>query len=129
MPPIIVTATVFFVAIIHVAIAIVEIFFWQQPFVYERLGFTHKIAQIVAPIVANAGLYNSFIAAGLVWGAFAKNNAISIRVFFLVCVIVAGIFGAFTLKPTTLALQTIPAFLALVLVWFAVSKKVPELKN
>jgi len=103
------------VGVTHVAIAMVEMFFWETPFIYERLGFTVNIAHQVAPIVNNAGLYNAFIAAGLFWGAFNQNR--SIRLFFLVCVIVAGIYGAVTLRPTTLVLQTLPAAIALILVW------------
>jgi putative membrane protein len=60
-----------------------------------------------------------FIAAGLIWGAFAKSIRLAIRVFFLVCVVIAGIFGALTLKETTLVLQTLPASVALIFVWLA----------
>jgi len=60
----------------------------------------------VAPIVANAGLYNGFITAGLIWGLVSGKNGDVIKVFFLVCVIIAGIFGAVTLKWTTLLIQT-----------------------
>lgn len=113
-------ATVFvaIVAIIHIVIAALEIFFWGTPAIYERLGFTPEVAQQVTPIVKNAGLYNGFIAAGLVWGTFTKDS-FQIRLFFLICVIIAGIFGAFTLRPTTLLLQTTPAFIALIIVWVA----------
>jgi putative membrane protein len=110
------TVSVAIVAVIHIVIAAVEIFFWRTPAIYERLGFTPEVAKQVTPIVQNAGLYNSFIAAGLMWGAFTKDS-VQIRFFFLICVIIAGIFGAFTLRPTTLLLQTTPAFIALVIVW------------
>ncbi|MEH1941476.1 MAG: DUF1304 domain-containing protein [Nostoc sp.] len=114
------TIAVAIVAVIHVAIAMVEMFFWETPFIYERLRFTPDIAHQVAPIVNNAGLYNAFIAAGLFWGAFNQNR--SIRLFFSVCVIVAGLYGAVTLSPTTLLLQTLPATIALILVWLAHSR-------
>jgi putative membrane protein len=116
------TITVLVVAVIHVVISIVEMFFWETPLVYQRLDFTADIAKQVAPIVQNAGLYNGFIAAGLIWAAFAKSNTVRLRVFFLVCVIIAGIFGALTLKWTTLALQTLPGFVALAFVWFTRSQ-------
>ncbi|MEH2154035.1 DUF1304 domain-containing protein [Nostoc sp.] len=116
------TVAVLIVAAVHIAISVVEIFFWENPLVYQRLDFTAEIASKVAPIVQNAGLYNSFIAAGLIWGAFAKSNSLEIRVFFLVCVIIAGVFGALTLKWTTLVLQTLPAFVALAVVWLAHSR-------
>lgn len=67
-------------------------------------------------IVKNAGLYNGFIAAGLIWGTFAKNDSVPIQIFFLACVIIAGIFSALTLKWTTLVIQTLPALFALILV-------------
>ncbi|WP_392476496.1 DUF1304 domain-containing protein [Nostoc sp. C110] len=114
--------SIILVAAIHIAISIVEIFLWQNPSVYQRLDFTAEIATKVAPIAQNAGLYNSFIAAGLIWGAFAKSNSLGIRIFFLVCVIIAGVFGALTLRWTTLVLQTLPAFIALTLVWLAHSQ-------
>ncbi|MEP0870034.1 DUF1304 domain-containing protein [Trichocoleus desertorum AS-A10] len=111
------TIVVAIVGFIHIAISVVEMFFWQTPSVYGRLGFSADIASQVAPIVNNAGLYNAFLAAGLLWGAFEQN--ISIPIFFLACVIVAGLYGAVTLKPTTLVLQTLPATIALIIVWLA----------
>jgi putative membrane protein len=117
--PTLATVTVAIVALIHILISVVEIFFWTNPVIYERLGFTPDVANQVAPIVQNAGLYNGFIAAGLLWSAFAKEYALPLKTFFLVCVAIAGIFGAITLRPTTLALQTLPALLALILVWIA----------
>ncbi|WP_414573501.1 DUF1304 domain-containing protein [Nostoc sp. CCY 9925] len=116
------TVAVLIVAAVHISISIVEIFFWENPLVYQRLDFTAEIASKAAPIVQNAGLYNSFIAAGLIWGAFAKSNSLEICVFFLVCVIIAGVFGALTLKWTTLVLQTLPGCVALTLVWLAYSR-------
>ena len=67
----------------------------------------------MAPIVANAGLYNSFLAAGLIWSVVSGSGGPDIAVFFLTCVAVAGVFGAITLKPTTLLLQTVPGVIAL----------------
>ncbi|MBN3961239.1 DUF1304 domain-containing protein [Nostoc sp. NMS8] len=116
---IIATIAVAFVAVVHIIISVVEIFLWENPFVHQRLGFTADVAGQVAPIVKNAGLYNSFIAIGLIWGAFAKSDFLSIRVFFLVCVVIAGIFGALTLRKTTLVVQTLPASIALIFVWLA----------
>jgi putative membrane protein len=106
------------VAAIHVVIAVVEMLFWTRPRVHRRLDFTLADAQKVAPIVANAGLYNSFLAAGLIW-ALASAPGVNVTIFFLLCVIVAGLFGAATLNPkkkTTLYLQTLPAAAALVAV-------------
>ena len=114
------TIVIALVGVIHVAISVVEMFFWQTPAIYERLGYTDEIARQVTPIVNNAGLYNSFIAAGLFWGAISQN--ISVRLFFLVCVVIAGLYGAVTLKPTTLLFQTLPAVVALIFVWLAHSQ-------
>jgi putative membrane protein len=116
---IVATIGVVFIAVIHIVISVVEILFWKNPLIHQRLDFTTEIANKVYPIVQNAGLYNSFIAAGLVWGAFATKDSQAVRVFFLICVVIAGIFGAFTLRETTLVLQTLPASIALIFVWLA----------
>jgi len=113
-----------FVALVHVVISAAEMFFWTSPKVYGRLDglfrFTQTQADNVAPIVANAGLYNAFIAAGLVWSLYATSNSKSLKFFFLSCVVIAGAYGAVTLKkPEILGLQTAPALLALFLVWKA----------
>jgi putative membrane protein len=107
-------------AAIHICIAAVEMFLWTRPGVYQRLelGIDEEQARAIEPIVQNVGLYNGFLAAGLIWGLFAGRMAVPIRVFFLICVFIAGIFGALTLKkPTTLALQSVPAAVALALTY------------
>ena len=101
------------VAAVQCLIAAVEMFLWQRPRIHRRLDFTADEARKVAPIVANAGLYNAFLAAGLVWALLAGSATPGVGPFFLSCVIVAGLFGAVTLKPTTLVLQTLPASAAL----------------
>jgi len=105
------------VALVHVAISIVEMLLWNKPIIHRRLAFTDDEARKVAPIVANAGLYNGFLAAGLTWGLLSTGDATSIKMFFLACVIVAGIFGAVTLMWTTLVLQAVPGAVALLSVW------------
>lgn len=107
------------VALVHIIILVVEIFFWKEPAIHQRLGFTLEEAIKVAPIVANAGLYNGFLAAGLIWGLISGRTGDAIKVFFLTCVIIAGIFGAVTLKWTTLLIQTAPGAIALFLVWIS----------
>src|SRR6476646_1532361 len=94
------------VALVHILIFVVEMFLWKQPVIHQRLGFTLEEASKVAPIVANAGLYNGFLAGGLIWGLISGRSGDAIKIFFLACVIIAGIFGAVTLKWTTLAIQT-----------------------
>jgi len=97
-------------------------FFWKQPVIHERLGFTLEEAIKVTPIVANAGLYNGFFAAGLIWSLIWGKNGNAIKIFFLVCVIIAGIFGAATLTWTPLLIQTAPGAIALFLVWISRSQ-------
>jgi putative membrane protein len=110
------------VAFIHVVISMAEMLFWKRFDLYKRvpkLELLKSEADKAAPIVANAGLYNLFIASGLVWSLLPTNNAQSLKLFFLSCVAIAGIYGAKTLKPATLALQTLPALVAGALVWMA----------
>jgi putative membrane protein len=110
------------VALVQIILFVVEIFFWKEPVIHQRLGFTLDEALKVAPIVANAGLYNGFIAAGLIWGLISGRTGDAIKIFFLACVIIAGIFGAVTLKWTTLLIQTAPGAIALFLVWISKSQ-------
>jgi putative membrane protein len=110
------------VALVHILLLVVEMFFWKQPVIHERLCFTLEEAIKVAPIVANAGLYNGFLAAGLIWGLVSGKNGDAIKIFFLACVIIAGIFGAVTLTRTPLLIQTAPAAIALFLVWISKSQ-------
>ncbi|HEY9674543.1 MAG TPA: DUF1304 domain-containing protein [Waterburya sp.] len=109
-------------SLIHIILCVVEIFFWKEPVIHQRLGFPLEEALKVAPIVANAGLYNGFIAAGLIWGLISARTSDAVKIFFLVCVIIAGIFGAVTLKWTTLVIQTAPGAIALFLVWISKSQ-------
>ncbi len=109
------------VALIHFIIASAEMFLWNR--IYPRLkkpvDFNDAEAVKVAPVVANAGLYNGFVAAGLVWSALFATSP-DLRLFFLACVMIAGVFGAATLKdPKVLGMQTLPAAIAACLVWFA----------
>ena len=70
-------------------------------------------------LAANQGLYNGFLAAGLIWGLIRKDDGFALRVFFLTCVVVAGVFGAITAKPSILFVQAVPALIALVLTLLA----------
>lgn len=106
---------IIFIGIIHTGLAVGEIFF-SVPLLVSRFNFAQEVAIQANPIVQNAGIYNSFIAAGLFWSAFNIQNSKALSIFFLICVIIAGIFGAITLRPTTLIIQTIPALIALILV-------------
>ena len=110
------------VALVHIIILVVEMFLWKQPVIHERLGYSLEEALKVVPIVANAGLYNGFLAAGLIWGLVSGKTGDAIKIFFLACVIIAGIFGAATLTRTPLLIQTAPGAIALFLVWISKPK-------
>jgi putative membrane protein len=105
-------------AVFHVIFVVMEMYPWKRPCVFDqvKLGFDppYKNEVTAAHIVHNAGLYNVFIVAGLIWSTQSPfPEALHLAVFFLSCGIVAGIFGALTLTPKTLLLQTLPATAAL----------------
>jgi len=102
------------VAIEHVYILVLEMFLWTSPAGLRAFGLTPEFAEQTAVLAANQGLYNGFLAAGLIWGLIRKENGFSVCVFFLSCVIVAGVFGAITAKPSILFVQAVPALIALV---------------
>jgi putative membrane protein len=110
------TVLVIFVSMIHALIAIIEMCFWHLPKPHSRLGVDAETAKQVAPVVANAGLYSGFIAAGLLFCLYSWGNLHAI-LFLLSCVSFAAVYGAFTLMSTTLVLQTLPGLLAEWEVW------------
>jgi len=108
------TALTALVAIEHVYILVLEMFLWTKPAGLRAFGLTPEFAEQTAVLAANQGLYNGFLAAGLIWALTKQEEGTSLRVFFLACVIVAGVFGAITAKPSILYVQAVPALLALV---------------
>ena len=108
---------VLFVAALHVAFLVLEMFFWTKPLGRRVFGLQHDIATVSAPLAANQGLYNGFLAAGLVWGVTLGEDGFGVKVFFLICVIVAGVFGAATAKRSILFVQALPGAIALALVY------------
>ena len=110
------------VAALHIGFFILEMFLWKSALVQKRIAsFNQKFGQqgigITAQLAMNMGLYNGFLAAGLIWGLLSTQAAFSIKLFFLVCVIIAGIFGALTVKKSIFLFQALPAILSLVLMW------------
>lgn len=101
------------VAIEHVGILVLEMFFWNHPIGQRIFGMTPEISAASATLAANQGLYNGFLAAGLFWGLFSRKR--SVVIFFLVCVLIAGIFGALTAKTSILFTQGVPALAALLM--------------
>jgi putative membrane protein len=104
----------FFVAISHVGILILEMFFWNHPIGQKIFSMTPEVAESSAVLAMNQGLYNGFLAAGLFWGLLKDRH--DFKVFFLSCVIVAGIFGGLTAKTSIMFTQGLPALLALIFV-------------
>lgn len=113
------TALVAFVAIEHIYILVLEMFLWTKPAGLRTFGLTPEFAEQSAALAANQGLYNGFLAAGLIWSLMRKEDGHAIRVFFLCCIIVAGVFGAVTAKPSILFVQAAPALIALVVTMLA----------
>tara|TARA_B110001452_G_C15081870_1_gene377424 strand:+ start:119 stop:487 length:369 start_codon:yes stop_codon:yes gene_type:complete len=111
------------VAISHVGILILEMFFWNHPIGHKIFSMTPEVAESSLVLAMNQGLYNGFLAAGLFWGLF--TNRLDIKLFFLACVVVAGIFGGITAKTSILFTQGVPALLAFILV-LAASRKVTK---
>src|SRR4051812_27209799 len=110
------------VAAIHVYIVILEMFLWRTPRGLRAFGTTQTFADESATLAANQGLYNGFLVAGLVWGLLAADPVgYQVKLFFLGCVIVAGLFGAITVNRRILLVQALPATLALVAVLAAAS--------
>ncbi|PTM60418.1 DUF1304 domain-containing protein [Phreatobacter oligotrophus] len=102
------------VAAIHVFILVVEMFLWNTPFGHRSFNLTPDFAAQTVVLAANQGLYNGFLAAGLIWSLIApKHLAFALKVFFLGCVFVAGLYGAATAKTSILFVQALPAALAL----------------
>jgi putative membrane protein len=104
------------VAVQHIGFLILEMFLWTTPLGRRIFGLSAELARHSAALAANQGLYNGFLAAGLIWSLVAGFPA---QLFFLTCVIVAGIFGAITVKRSVLWVQAAPAAVALILVLLA----------
>ncbi|MEO8606315.1 MAG: DUF1304 domain-containing protein [Chloroflexota bacterium] len=109
------------VALEHVYILYMEMFLWTTPAVMKNFGTTPEVAQSSKALAANQGLYNGFLAAGLAWGILHPEAAFGhqIQIFFLVCVIVAAIYGGMTAKRSILLVQGLPALIALIAVLVA----------
>ena len=105
---------IFLVAISHIGILILEMFFWNHPIGQKIFSMTPEVAASSSVLAMNQGLYNGFLAAGLFWGLLKKR--LDIKVFFLCCIVIAGIFGGITAKTSILFTQGLAALLAFILV-------------
>ena len=104
------------VALVHVYILVLEMFLWDEPIGLRAFGQTKEAAAASKVLAANQGLYNGFLAAGLMWGLSLGADGTSVKVFFLGCVLIAGVYGALTASRRILFVQAIPAAIGLALV-------------
>ena len=104
------------IALLHVYILVLEMFLWDKPAGLRAFGQTKEAATASKVLAANQGLYNGFLAAGLFWGLGLGAEGFGVKVFFLSCVLVAGLYGAATANRKILFIQALPAAIGLALV-------------
>jgi putative membrane protein len=114
---IVANALIGLVALLHLYFLVLEMFLWDKPAGLRAFGHTPEAAAASKVLAANQGLYNGFLAAGLIWGLSLGAGGTSIKVFFLLCVLVAGLYGAATASRKILFVQALPALIALAFVW------------
>ena len=109
------------VAALHVYFLFLEMFLWTTPFGRHTFGMTADFAQSTRTLAANQGLYNGFLAGGLIWGlaAYGVHGGRAVLTFFLACVVIAGIFGGVTVSRRILLVQALPAIAAAAALWLA----------
>jgi len=103
------------IALLHVYILVLEMFLWEKPVGMRAFGLTRETARLTRVIASNQGLYNGFLAAGLFWGLSLGQDGAGLKVFFLSCILVAGLYGAVTASRKILFVQAIPAAAGLLL--------------
>ena len=104
------------VALMHFGFLYLEMFLWTKPAGLKVFRNTPERAEMMKALAANQGLYNGFLAAGLIWGLYLGAAGFQVKVFFLLCVAIAGLYGAATVGRKILFIQTVPAALALLAV-------------
>ena len=107
------------VAMLHLYFMVLEMFFWEKPLGMRTFGIKPEFAKASRTLAANQGLYNGFLAAGLTWGLFMGMSGNPIKIFFLICIVIAGVFGALTANRKILFIQALPALTALLFIWIA----------
>lgn len=110
---------VLLVALLHVYILVLEMFLWDKPAGRRAFGMSREQAAATKVLAANQGLYNGFLAAGLLWGLSQGVAGFEVKVFFLSCVLIAGLYGTVTASRKILYVQALPALLGLVFVVIA----------
>ena len=106
---------VLLVALLHVYFLVLEMFLWDKPYGRRVFRLTLESAAATKVLAANQGLYNGFLAAGLLWGLYLGTAGQPVQLFFLLCVVVAGVFGGLTANRKILLVQALPAVVATVL--------------
>lgn len=102
------------VAVFHVYVMVLEMFLWERKPGRGLSGFDADMARATAPLAANQGLYNGFLAAGLFWGLIAADpTGYRVQIFFLICVVVAGVYGGVTANRRILLVQALPGAITL----------------
>lgn len=111
--------TIALVAILHLFFLVLEMFFWAKPLGRKVFGLKPEFANNSASLAANQGLYNGFLAAGLIWGLIDQADGFNTLVFFLSCIIIAGIYGAFSVNKFIFWIQAFPAIIGFVLIFIS----------
>jgi putative membrane protein len=107
------------IALLHVYILVLEMFLWDKPKGLRAFNMTPEQAQATKVLAANQGLYNGFLAAGLLWGLTLGLEGAGVKTFFLLCVLVAGIYGGLTASRRIFFIQALPAAIGLALLMLA----------
>ena len=114
--PLVANVLIVLIALLHLWFLILEMFLWTRPSGRRAFGLSEEFAEQSRALAANQGLYNGFLAAGLIWGVWLGPAGFAIKVFFLGCVLAAGVFGGLTAARKILWFQALPAAIALLLV-------------
>jgi len=109
------------VAFLHIYFLVLEMFLWTKPLGLKVLRQSLEQAEVSETLAANQGLYNGFLAAGLIWGLLHPdaNDGFQIKTFFLLCVVIAGLYGGYSVSKRILLVQALPAAVALLCLWLA----------
>ena len=113
---ILITIAVIIVMLLHLGFMVLEMFLWNKPIGRKIFHLSKQHAEQTASLAANQGLYNGFLAAGLLWGLLS-SDALDTLIFFLSCIIIAGTYGAVTVKSSILWIQALPAAIAMTLIF------------
>ncbi|WP_423242070.1 DUF1304 domain-containing protein [Rhodohalobacter mucosus] len=107
------------VALLHIGFMILEMILWERPAGRRIFGTTKEFAASSRKLAMNQGLYNGFLAAGLIWGLFLGPSGLHVIYFFLICVVIAGIFGAATVNRRIFWVQAAPALIAFAVIYYS----------